>query len=138
MQRTFGSADVVGTWTGVGSVGQTNVTFYLSAYTALCMVRHVASVVHNGTSATLWIMPMRQGNEAFDASKCVATNSITDASIGTSFEYRAVVDFGAQDIRGVGLWTVLTYGNFYLNYVEQASRPLNANERAAYAAGWRP
>ena len=81
---------------------------------------------------------MRAGNTAFDASKCVATNSITDASIGTSFEYRAVVDFGAQDIRGVGLWTALTSGSIYLHYIRQESRPLNANERAAYEAGWRP
>jgi len=147
MQGTAGtSGDVVGTWTGVGSVGQTNVTFYLSAYTALCMVRHVASVVANGTSATLWTMPMLQGNTAFDASKCIATNSITDASIGAQFEYRAVVDFGAQGIydsgpgsgQGVGLWTALTAGNIYLYYTRQESRPLNANERAAYEAGWRP
>jgi hypothetical protein len=136
MQRTFGSSDVVGTWTGV-SVGQTNVTFYVPAYNALCVVRHVANVVHNGTSATVWIMPMGQGNQAFDASKCVATNSITDAS-RTQFEFRAVVDFGAQDIRGVGLWTALTYGSIYLHYIRQESRPLNTNERAAYEAGWRP
>jgi hypothetical protein len=136
MVRMAGLADVVGTWVSFPGGPATNYVYFNLPNTGLHYVHVRPITAANGLTGTLWLMPLHQGNAARDVSTAVATNSFTSVSNLTSLPLRAVMD-GVSGVGVVGVFEPSPYA-INLRYKDVMHRPLNALERAAYAAGWRP
>ena len=134
MVRMAGLADVVGTWVSFPGDGSTNYVFFNLPNTGLHLVRVRAKAAGNGPTGTYWLMPLTQGNAARDVSTAVSTNGFTSLSIGQTFDLSGVLSGSG----GVALVGAHSPQSIYAEYRNCLYRPLNALERAAYSAGWRP
>ena len=136
MMRTYGSAgDTVGTWAAFAGGGSTNRAYFNLPNTGLHYVRMRPRTAANGMAGTYWLVPLVQGNGAINLATAVDTNVFGPVSSGYRIALDGVID-GSTGVALVGTHTP-SYGVDAL-YRDCLCRPLNANERAAYAAGWRP
>ncbi|OQA32332.1 MAG: hypothetical protein BWY57_02023 [Betaproteobacteria bacterium ADurb.Bin341] len=82
-----------------------------------------------------WLVPLSQGNAAINLATAVDTNVFDTVMSGYIIALDGVID-GSTGVALVGTHTP-SYG-INARYRDCLCRPLNANERAAYEAGWRP
>ena len=102
------------------------------------LIRYTIQVYTGGTAGfSVWMNYAQAGNTAFSAADIISARVLTTPSVGY-YTMMGVAETKDASPRCVKLWIypqgypVRIYGGT-VNY-----RPLNANERAAYAAGWRP